>query len=115
MLGHLVGGYIQGPSLVKSAKEDGDTLHAVFYYALRKETAEALQDVAAAEPAVKLLVEYCRYRKLEQECRAPRQLGRGLIDLATRCTCHATLATVKSPDAGKMRTQRGIRVSKRDL
>lgn len=51
----------QSPDLFKSGKLDGPTLHAVFYFTLKEETAKALQDLGSAEPSVRLLAEYFRF------------------------------------------------------
>lgn len=50
----------QSPDLFKSGKLDGPTLHAVFYFTLKEETAKALQDLESADPSVRLLAGYCR-------------------------------------------------------
>ncbi|CAN0473992.1 unnamed protein product, partial [Ectocarpus sp. 12 AP-2014] len=50
----------QSPQAFKGAKLDGPTLHAVFYFTLREETAKALHDLESAEPSVRLLAEYFR-------------------------------------------------------
>lgn len=52
--------YTQSPQAFKGAKLDGPTLHAVFYFTLREETANALKDLESAEPSVRLLAEYFR-------------------------------------------------------
>lgn len=47
--------------MFKGAKLDGPTLHAVFYFTLKEETAKALQDLESAEPSVRLLAGYFRF------------------------------------------------------
>lgn len=49
---------LQAPKVFKGPKLDGPTLHAVFYFTLKEETAKALQDLESAEPSVRLLAEY---------------------------------------------------------
>lgn len=51
---------LQSPDLFKSGKLDGPTLHAVFYFTLKEETAKALQDLESAEPSVRLLADFFR-------------------------------------------------------
>ncbi|CAN0557961.1 unnamed protein product, partial [Laminaria digitata] len=50
----------QAPEVFKGAKLDGPTLHAVFYFTLKEETARSLEDLDAADPALRLLVGYFR-------------------------------------------------------
>lgn len=50
----------QAPKVFKGALLDGPTLHAVFYFTLKEDTAKALQDLDSAEPSVRLLAEYFR-------------------------------------------------------
>lgn len=50
----------QTPDLFKPGKEDGPTLHAVFYFTLKEEAATALRDLDSAAPSVRLLAEYFR-------------------------------------------------------
>lgn len=51
----------QAPKVFKGATLDGPTLHAVFYFTLKEETAKALEDLESAEPSVRLLAEYFRF------------------------------------------------------
>eukprot|EP00752_Nemacystus_decipiens_P003394 g3140.t1 len=56
----------ESPDLFKSGKKlDGPTLHAVFYFTLKEETAKALEDLESATPSVRLLAEY--FRRAESE------------------------------------------------
>lgn len=50
----------QGPKVFSANAEDGPTLHAVFYFALREQTVRALEDRASEDPSLRLLVEYFR-------------------------------------------------------
>lgn len=54
-------GSFQGPSLLKGAKDDGPTVHAVFHFCLRQETAQALSNLESAQPSVRLVAAYFRY------------------------------------------------------
>lgn len=52
----------QGPSMLKKGStQDGPTVHAVFYFSLREETARALDNLHSADPSVRLLAEYFRW------------------------------------------------------
>lgn len=59
---------LQSPDLFKSGKLDGPTLHAVFYFTLKEETAKALQDLESADPSVRLLAEYFRLVAVAMFC-----------------------------------------------
>ena len=59
---------LQSPGLFKSGKLDGPTLHAVFYFTLKEETAKALQDLESADPSVRLLAEYFRLVAVAVSC-----------------------------------------------
>ncbi|CAN0281896.1 unnamed protein product [Pylaiella littoralis] len=56
---------MEAPKVFKGALLDGPTLHAVFYFTLKEDTAKALQDLDSAEPSVRLLAEY--FRRAESE------------------------------------------------
>jgi hypothetical protein len=49
---------LEAPSMLSSSA-DGPTLNAVFYFAIKPSTCDALRDLAAAPPAVKLLAAWC--------------------------------------------------------
>ena len=49
---------LEAPSML-SATSDGPTINAVFYFAIKQSTCDALKDLAAAAPAVKLLAAWC--------------------------------------------------------
>ncbi|CAN0137414.1 unnamed protein product, partial [Hapterophycus canaliculatus] len=60
---------LEAPQVFKGAKLDGPTLHAVFYFTLKEETAKALADIESAEPSVRLLAGYFRRAESETEVR----------------------------------------------